>query len=43
MELNVSIFKDVNCFIGVWEMRTKFWRGNLLENRNLEDLQGMKE
>ena len=43
MELNDSIFKDTNCFIRVWEMRTKFWRGNLLENINLEDLQGMEE
>lgn len=43
MELNDSIFKDANCFIRVWEMRTKFWRVNLLENPNLEDLKEMEE
>lgn len=43
MELNDSVVKDANYFIRVWEMSTKFWRGNLLENFNLEDLQGMEE
>jgi len=43
MELNDPIFEDANCFIRVWEMRTKFWGGNLLENLNLEDLQVMEE
>ena len=38
MELNASIFNDAYYFIRVWEMRTKFWQRNPLENPNLEDL-----